>query len=253
MNCSPAAVGEFFVTKLLLMIYFFDILFSNQKERSLSLQYLITFLEGVISFISPCMLPMLPIYISYFAGNADKKKHTVARAAAFVLGFTVVFSLLGLFAGTLGSLLSKYRTAVNIVSGLIVIAFGLSYLNIIRIPFFKGLSSKREINGIFSAFLFGVIYSVSLTPCVGAFLGSALMMASASATASQGVLLLTAYSLGMGVPFLISAVLIEKLNTAFQFIKKHYNVINIVCGIFLIATGAVIALGWMSRLMAVFS
>ena len=79
------------------------------------------------------------------------------------------------------------------------------------------------------------------------------MMASASATASQGVLLLTAYSLGMGVPFLISAVLIEKLNTAFQFIKKHYNVINIVCGIFLIATGAVIALGWMSRLMAVFS
>ena len=101
MNCSPAAVGEFFVTKLLLMIYFFDILFSNQKERSLSLQYLITFLEGVISFISPCMLPMLPIYISYFAGNADKKKHTVARAAAFVLGFTVVFSLLGLFAAWL--------------------------------------------------------------------------------------------------------------------------------------------------------
>ncbi|MBQ8514806.1 MAG: sulfite exporter TauE/SafE family protein [Ruminococcus sp.] len=217
------------------------------------MQYLITFLEGIISFISPCMLPMLPVYISYFAGNADKKQHTFSRAAAFVLGFTVVFSLLGLFAGTLGAFLTEYKTAVNIVCGLLVIAFGLSYLNVFQIPFFKGIQGSHEINSIFSAFLFGVIYSVSLTPCVGAFLGSALMMASASGTALQGVLLLVTYSLGLGVPFLLSAILIEKLNTAFLFIKKHYKIINLISGIFLIVTGLAIALGWMNRLMAFFS
>ena len=141
------------------------------------MDFLITFLEGIISFISPCMLPMLPIYVSYFAGGADKKHRVFSRALAFVIGFTAVFSLLGLFAGTLGAFLAKYQTAVNIVSGVIVIIFGLSYLEVIRLPFFKGMSGKKSANTIISAFLFGVIYSVSLTPCIGAFLGSALMQA----------------------------------------------------------------------------
>ncbi len=217
------------------------------------MQFLITFLEGIISFLSPCMLPMLPLYLSYFAGNADKKQHTLLRAGVFVLGFTLVFSLLGLFAGTIGTFLATYRTAVNIVCGLLVILFGLSYLNIIPLPFFKGMQKTIEIKNVFSAFLFGVIYSVSLTPCVGAFLGSALMMASVSGTAVQGVLLLVTYSLGLGIPFLLSAVLIEKLHTAFRFIKQHYNVINLISGIFLILTGIAIACGWMGKLMALFS
>ncbi len=217
------------------------------------MQFLITFLEGIISFISPCMLPMLPIYISYFAGNADKKQRTLLRSAAFVAGFTVVFSLLGLFAGTLGAFLSDYKRIVNLICGLIVVFFGLHYLEIIRIPLFKGMQKQHEVKDVFSAFLFGVIYSVSLTPCVGAFLGSALMLASASGTALQGVLLLVTYSLGLGVPFLISAVLIEQLAGTFQFIKRHYRSINLISGIFLIVTGIVIALGWMDKLMAFFS
>ncbi len=217
------------------------------------MQFLITFLEGIISFISPCMLPMLPVYLSYFAGNADKKQHTLSRAAVFVAGFSVVFCLLGLFAGTIGAFLSAYKTIVNIVCGIIVIVFGLSYLNVIRIPFFQGIQKRIHVDSLFSAFLFGMIYSVSLTPCVGAFLGSALMLASASGTAVQGVLLLLTYSLGLGVPFLFSAVLIEQLGSAFTFIKKHYNIINLISGIFLIVTGICIAFGWMDRLMAVFS
>ncbi len=217
------------------------------------MQFLITFLEGIISFISPCMLPMLPVYLSYFAGNADKKQHTLVRSGAFVLGFTLVFSLMGLFAGSIGAFLADYRTAVNIICGLIVIFFGLHYLEIIRIPLFRGMQGMHTVNSVFSAFLFGLIYSVSLTPCVGAFLGSALMLASASGTAVQGVLLLVTYSLGLGVPFLLSAVLLEQLGTAFTFIKKHYRVINLVSGIFLILTGICIAFGWMGRLMAIFS
>lgn len=217
------------------------------------MQYVITFLEGIISFISPCMLPMLPIYISYFAGKADKKQHTITRVIAFVSGFTAVFTLLGVFTGTLGALLKQYQTVVNIVSGVIVIIFGLSYLEVIRLPFFKGMSKRAEVNGIFSAFIFGMVYSVSLTPCVGAFLGSALMMASSSGSAVQGALLLLVYSLGLGVPFVISAILIEKLNTTFNFIKAHYKTVNLICGIFLIVIGVLMATGVLGRFLTLLS
>ena len=213
------------------------------------MNYVVTFLEGVISFISPCMLPMLPLYISYFAAGEEKKSKVFARAAAFVGGFTLVFCLLGLFAGKLGALLRRYQVVVDIVCGLIVILFGLSYLEVIRLPFFKGMQSGHKISGILSAFLFGVIYSVSLTPCVGAFLGSALMLASASATAWRGVLLLFCYSLGMGSLFLLSAVLIDRLKGTFRFIKEHYRVINLVCGIFLIVVGVLMACGLMTTVI----
>ena len=217
------------------------------------MDFLITFLEGLISFISPCMLPLLPLYICYFAGGADKKHKVFARAFSFVAGFTIIFSLLGLFAGTLGAFLKQYQSAVNIICGIIIILFGLSYMEIIRIPLFKGMQSGRTADTILSAFLFGVIYSVSLTPCIGAFLGSALMMASASGTALRGVLLLVTYSLGLGIPFLISAILIEKLNTTFAFIKKHYKVINLICGIFLILIGILMMFGLLGALLSLFS
>ncbi|MEE1014053.1 MAG: cytochrome c biogenesis protein CcdA [Clostridia bacterium] len=217
------------------------------------MQYLITFLEGVISFISPCVLPMLPVYVSYFAGGANKKQKGISRALAFVLGFTVVFCLLGLFAGSLGALLTKYQIAVNIVCGSIVIVLGLSFLDILPLPFFKGMGTGQKVTGFFSAFLFGMIFSVSLTPCVGAFLGSALMLASSSGTAVKGVLLLFTYSLGMGIPFFLSAMLIEKLNTVFQAIKRHYKIINLVCGIFLMVVGLSMMTGMLQALLNLFS
>lgn len=217
------------------------------------MQYLITFLEGIISFISPCMLPMLPVYVSYFAGGTEKKEHVLKRAVCFVLGFSVVFCLLGVFAGTLSGFFLKYRTAVNIVTGAIVIVFGLSYLEIINLSFFKGVQKIGKLNGAFSAFVFGMVYSVSLTPCVGAFLGSALMLASGSGTALQGFLLLLTYSLGLGVPFVLSAVLLDQLSVAFNFIKKHYGVINKVCGIFLIVVGLSMMFGLLGAFLEILS
>lgn len=200
---------------------------------------------------------MLPIYISYFGGHSANEKQkssaVILRAAAFVLGFTIVFTLLGVFAGTLGKLLSEYQTAVNIVSGIIVIVFGLSYLEVFRIPFFKGMTSGYKITGIVSAFLFGAVYSVSLTPCVGAFLGSALMLASSTGGALQGAVLLLAYSLGLGIPFVLSAVLLDKLSGAFDRIKKNYKVINTVCGIALIIVGVLMALGLLNTVLSVIS
>ena len=214
------------------------------------MQYIITFMEGLISFISPCMLPMLPVYISYFAGSGDKKHHVYARVASFIFGFTLLFSILGLFAGTLGSLLIRYQRAVNVVSGLLVIFFGFGYLEVIPMPFFRGMQSGRQAGTMISAFLFGMVYSVSLTPFVGAFLGSALMMASVSGTAVKGVLLLVTYSLGLGVPFMLSAILLDRLGKAFGWIKSHYRIINLVCGGFLILVGILMMTGLLQVVLA---
>ena len=216
------------------------------------MQYVIAFLEGIITFISPCLLPMLPIYISYFAGGGERSAgRTLKGALGFVTGFTVVFVLLGALAGTVGSFLREYRTVVNIVSGLIVIFFGLNFLGVFRLNLFKG--SRRSVNtdnmGFFSALLFGVIFSVGWTPCVGAFLGSALMLASQQAHAAEGMLMLLAYSLGLGIPFILSAVLIDYLKSAFNWIKKNYRVINIVSGSLLMLLGVLMATGTMEQLL----
>ncbi|HCH28927.1 MAG TPA: cytochrome C biogenesis protein ResB [Ruminococcaceae bacterium] len=212
------------------------------------MRYVLTFLEGFISFVSPCMLPMLPVYLSYFAGDKSeiKAKNTLLKAVAFVIGFTVVFCLLGLFAGSIGAMLKEYKTVLNIVCGIMVAVFGLSYLEIIPLPFLKGVSKAGNITGVLSAFIFGVIYSVSLTPCVGAFLGSALMLAATSESAVRGLLLLLVYSLGLGIPFVMSALLIDGFKGAFSFIKSHYRVINIICGLLLTVMGVLMALGFLS-------
>mgnify|MGYP002512754866 CR=1 FL=1 len=220
------------------------------------MQYFISFLEGIITFISPCLLPMLPIYISYFAGGGERStKKTVVNALGFVLGFTLVFTALGALAGTLGSILIKYQTIVNIVCGAVVIFFGLNFLGVLKLNLFRGMSGEIETEnmGFFSAMLFGMIFSVGWTPCVGAFLGSALMMASTQGQILKGVVMLLCYSLGLGIPFLISAVLIDKLKSAFLFIKKNYYIINVICGIFLIIVGIGMASGVLGRLLSMFS
>ena len=211
------------------------------------MQFFISFLEGIITFISPCFLPMLPIYVSYFAGSDKERatKKTLVNALGFVLGFTLVFISLGAFASTLGSFLTKYKTAVNIVTGLIVIFFGLSILGVLKLNFFKGINNPfagKEL-GFFSAMLFGIVFSVGWTPCVGAFLGSALILASQQGKVLIGVTMLLCYSLGLGVPFIISAMLIDKLKSAFGWIKRHYTVINAVCGALLCLIGVLMMTG----------
>lgn len=217
------------------------------------MQYIIAFLEGVITFISPCLLPMLPIYISYFAGGGERSAGKTLRGAlGFVTGFTLVFMALGALAGTVGSFLRVHQTAVNVVSGLIVIGFGLSFLGVFNLSLFRGsrFSVDTQKMGFLSAMLFGVVFSVGWTPCVGAFLGSALMMASQQAHAAEGMLMLLAYSLGLGIPFMLSAVLIDYLKTAFDWIKRHYRVINAVSGFMLIVIGVLMATGTLGRLIA---
>ncbi|MBE5804124.1 MAG: cytochrome c biogenesis protein CcdA [Clostridiales bacterium] len=220
------------------------------------MQYFISFLEGIITFISPCLLPMIPIYVSYFAGGGQRDgRRSLKCSMGFVLGFTAVFVLMGALAGTLGSFLTRWQTAVNIIMGLIVIFFGLSYLGVIRVNLFRG--SRREVDtsdlGFGSSLVFGMVFSIGWTPCVGAFLGSALALASQQGSLVVGMLMLLCYSLGLGLPFVISALLIDRLKGAFNAIKRHYDIINKICGVLLILIGVAMATGLMGRLLALLS
>ena len=218
------------------------------------MQYLVSFLEGIVTFISPCLLPMLPIYISYFAGGQQNSRKTFFNACGFVLGFTLVFVAMGALAGTVGSFLNTYRTAVDILCGGIVILFGLNYLGILKWNLFRGSIDMDTANmGFCSAVLFGIVFSLGWTPCVGAFLGSALLLASQQAHMAEGMVMLLCYSLGLGIPFLFSAVLIDQLKGTISWIKQHYDIINRVCGIALIAVGILMATGLMGQFLNLLS
>ena len=220
------------------------------------MQYLICFLEGIITFISPCLLPMLPVYITYFAGGGERNNvKTLTNAIGFVLGFTTVFVILGAMAGSFGSVLKSHQTLVNIISGIIIVIFGLSYMGLFRISFFKGRSKGVKLDnlGFITSYIFGAAFSVGWTPCGGVFLGAALVLASQQGTAFSGLVMLLCYSAGLGVPFIVSAVLIDNLKSAFGFIKSNYRIINTVCGLFLVLVGLLTATGYMGRFIALFA
>lgn len=217
------------------------------------MQYLILFLEGIITFISPCILPMLPIYISYFAASGEDRRKTLINAIGFVLGFTVVFVAMGAFAGSIGRMMREHVQTLNLITGLIVIVFGLNFMGILKIGFLNRSSGPdAEVGnlGFFSSALFGMVFAVGWTPCVGAFLGSALLLASQAGSWLKGVVMLTAFSLGLGIPFIASALLIDRLKGAFNFIKRHYKVINMVSGALLVAIGILMATGHMGKFLS---
>ena len=221
------------------------------------MQYLISFLEGIITFISPCLLPMLPIYLSYFAGGSQtaSSRRTVKNALGFVLGFTLVFIAMGALAGTVGSFFQGHQTWVNLVCGFVIVLFGLHYLGILKLNLFRGMrrSVQTQNLGFCSSALFGIVFSVGWTPCVGAFLGSALMLASQQGQVLTGILMLLCYSLGLGIPFVISAVLVDRLKGAFDFIKRNYRGINLICGALLILVGILMMSGLLGRFLTLLS
>ena len=205
------------------------------------MEYVFTFLEGIASFISPCLLPMLPIYISYFIGEDDKNtSKAVINASGFVLGFTIVFLILSIFASQLGIFISSNIKYIKIVFGIIIIFFGLNYMEIFKIKFLnksKVINTNTKNLNFIKAMLFGILFSISWTPCIGTFLSSALLLVAKQQDMIKGILLMVVYSIGLGIPFIISVALIEKLKEMFDFIKKNYNAIKKISGIILIIMG----------------
>ena len=205
------------------------------------MEFLFTFLEGIASFISPCVLPMLPIYISYFAGKEDSKtSRALLNSIGFVIGNTIIFILFAIIASYAGALALRIQKYIKILFGVVIIILGLNYMGILKIKFLnKEIRINKKIDDFtfFKTILFGLMFSISWTPCIGSFLGSALLLIANKQNILQGILLMLVYSIGFGIPFIISAVLIEKLKNFYNLIKKNYKTIKIISGIILIVMG----------------
>lgn len=205
------------------------------------MDYVFTFIEGLASFISPCILPMLPIYISYFIGKDNKKvSKAIINSIGFVLGFTVIFILLSILASSFGGIISNNIKYIKILFGIIIILLGLNYMELIKIKFLnKTKSSNRKAKDLnfIKSMIFGMLFSISWTPCIGTFLASALLLIAKNQDMVKGIILMIVYSIGLGIPFIISAALLEKLKEVFNFVKKHYDVIKKISGIILIIMG----------------
>lgn len=205
------------------------------------MEYILIFLEGIASFISPCLLPMVPIYVAYFAGEDSKNmKKAIFNSLGFILGFTIIFLSLSVFASQFGGFISENMKYIKIIFGIVMILLGLNYMELLKIKWInKNHSMNYEVKDLnfFKAILFGMIFSISWTPCIGTFLSSALLLIAKNQDMLKGIALILVYSVGLGIPFIISTILIEKLKGLFKIIKKNYSMIRKISGILLIGIG----------------
>ncbi len=216
---------------------------------------------GVLSFISPCVLPLVPAYIGYLSGTVTGQEEERGRAATvwqallFVLGFSSVFIVLGASAGLLGSGLNAYLPLLRQVGGLVLIVFGLHVMGVVKIPLLyreKRLDYRPERRGWAASFLVGMVFALGWTPCVGPILAAILLLASDSATVGQGALLLTVYSIGLGLPFLATALALGSATRLLKRMNRYYHAIEIVSGLFLIIMGVLLFTNSLQRLVGLF-
>ena len=212
------------------------------------MQYLIAFLHGILTFISPCILPLIPVFIAYLAGTENTGEKPVSNTLAFAFGFSIVFTLLGASASAAGYFLNRNLEYFRYGSGLFMILIGLNFLGIIKIGFLNRSAKLKEIKGdagFYRSLLFGFTFAFAWTPCITAFLGNTLILASTRDTITAGAVLLFIYSLGLGIPFVIVSLLYDKLNAAFDFIKKHHKPIRTASGVLLIISGLLVFFDYM--------
>lgn len=216
------------------------------------MQYLFTFVEGIFAFVSPCILPMLPIFLAYI--SADEKQKITTRffnTLFFVLGFTTAFTFMGATAFSLGRFMTVYKDFLVKLAGVMLVFFGFVYLDFIQLNF-GGSGIKKEKSGLLRNFLFGISYSFGWTPCLGAFLGSALAMAGVQETVFQGMLLLICFGLGLGVPFMVFALCYEQLKGVTNFLKNHSQTVKYIGGGMLIAVGVSMVFDLFGYYLAIF-
>jgi len=210
-------------------------------------EYLIAFGAGLISFLSPCVLPLIPGYISYISGQSlqeilNQKKINFFPLILFCLGFSTVFVLLGASASFLGRALLQNSEVLRISAGIVIIIFSLQLIGIINIPYlnFEKRFDAKESRNILFPYVIGVAFGFGWTPCIGPILGSILALASIEETLSRAVILLISYSLGLAIPFVLSGYLIQRFLLFSKNFKKNINLISKIGGITLLVTGILI-------------
>jgi cytochrome c-type biogenesis protein len=224
---------------------------------------LISFSAGILSFLSPCVLPLIPGYISFVTGlsvaemtapdavrNKGKRKKIFVQTLLFVGGFSFIFILMGASATFLGGLIATHRHLLQIAGGIVVVLFGLHLMGVFNVRFLqyeRRVHPERRPAHFFGPVLVGVAFALGWSPCIGPILGSILTYASTQDTVAQGVLLLTLYSLGMAIPFLASSLAIEAFFRLFSRIRNYFRVISLVSGGILVVVGIVILTGSLQR------
>jgi len=214
---------------------------------------------GLLSFLSPCVLPLVPAYLGYLSGTTvsergvkPKRFQTFLHALFFVLGFSVIFVALGATASFIGQLLNQYILTLQRIGGIIIIVFGLHTIGIIKIPLLyydtRAEMKTRPELGYLSSFLIGLTFAAGWTPCVGTVLSAIFFLAADTQTAGQGMLLLTVYSLGLGLPFLLVGGAFETISPWLRKLNRHLNIVSVISGIFLVAVGVAIFAGWLTYL-----
>ena len=210
-------------------------------------EYLIAFGAGLISFLSPCVLPLIPGYISYISGQSlqeilNKKEINFFPLSLFCLGFSTVFILLGASASFLGQTLLQNSEILRIVAGIVIIIFSLQLIGIINIPYlnFEKRFDAKESRNILFPYVIGVAFGFGWTPCIGPILGSILALASIEETLTRAVILLILYSLGLAIPFVLSGYLIQRFLLFSKNFRKNINLISKIGGIILLVTGILI-------------
>lgn len=218
------------------------------------------FLAGVISFLSPCVLPLVPGYLSYISGASSQrgqaaaeprlKLHALTLASCFVLGFSTVFIILGASATALGQWLLAYRVEANYIGGTIVTLFGLFMVGLLKLPWFvRDHRIHAHLRGGHpgASYVLGLAFAFGWTPCIGPILGAILTVSAVSATAANGIGLLTVYSLGLGLPFLVSAAFTSTLMHQLKTLRRAGHIFHKVAGVIMIAMGLAMITGYLSR------
>jgi cytochrome c-type biogenesis protein len=214
---------------------------------------LLAVLAGVLSFSSPCTLPLVPGYLGYLSGVSSSRGRTTGAAALFVLGFALVFTALGAGASTLGSLLLEHRLVLERAAGVVIVLLGLFVLGLVRLPFLmrEGRPLLEHVRpGPSGALLLGVGFAFGWTPCIGPVLGSILVLAGGQGTVTAGAALLLLYSLGLGLPFLGAALFLDRFRAASAWLRRHGQAINAAGGALLVAMGALVFAGQLTPLLA---
>ena len=210
-------------------------------------------LAGVLSFSSPCTLPLVPGYLGYMSGVRSSRQRTLGAAALFVTGFALVFTALGAGASSLGGLLLDHRLLLERVAGALIVLLGLFVLGLVRLPYLmrEGRPLLARVRpGPGGALLLGVAFAFGWTPCVGPVLGSILVLAGASGTLTQGAVLLLLYSLGLGVPFIAAALFLDRFQAVSAWLRRHATVINASGGILLVAMGVLVGVGRLNTVLS---
>jgi cytochrome c-type biogenesis protein len=211
------------------------------------------FLGGVLSFLSPCVLPLIPSYVSYITGisfedfkvgeKANIRKVTILNSSAFILGFSTVFILLGISSSYVGSFLAYYYDQIRVVGGIIIILFGLYIMGVLKLNFLsseKRIHMKSKPRGIIGSYIVGLTFGAGWTPCIGPILGSILLVAGTSGSVMYGFKLLLVYSAGLAVPFLATSLAMSTFISHFSAIQKYMKLIMIISGLLLILFGVML-------------